>query len=104
MTERFTGKVIAIWPQNRKEIKQLNQMLPISIPRFTVSIEHSPTTCDACGRDCWIGPKQKMLLESPFLKANKLCMFCISKAVQQLGLDPQPISTNMDEHLIPRRS
>lgn len=103
MADNVLGRVVAIWPQDRRILENYNQMLPPDLPRWVPSIEHSPTTCDECGIDCWIGPKQLELLQSPFFQANKLCVGCIMHLENNLRVTGKVISVNIDNDQVPRR-
>lgn len=40
-----------------------------------VSIEHSLWKCERCQADCWIGPKQKLVVT--LQGAEAVCYFCV---------------------------
>lgn len=44
------------------------------------SIEHSLTTCDGCGEDCWIGPGQK--IQRVLRGGMGLCYYCLFRTMQ----------------------
>ncbi len=93
--------VISLIPCNPKLREKINQDLPPD-QQWKPSIEHSITTCDNCGRDCWIGPKQKELSESVFTASKKLCAICIALSGFIDGSETYH-SVNQDEAQIPRR-
>jgi hypothetical protein len=57
------------------------------LPRWTPTIEHTLTRCEnaACGKDMWIGPKQKAMLDAYPDQAAKLCVLCALEEQQRLG-------------------
>lgn len=103
MPDGFTGQVILGWPANRADVDRINQDVPPS-QRFTPTVEHSLSTCDHCTRSIWIGPTQRQLVDSVFVAARKLCMFCASDVQRVLGLNPQQVDLNLDVRQAPHRT
>lgn len=103
MAEDFRTRVMLCWPSNRSEIATLNAQLPAD-QHFAPTVEHSLSSCDACRRGIWIGPQQKALANSPFLRARKLCMFCTGDVQRVLNLDPRVVDVNPDLRNARRRT
>lgn len=63
-------KIVAVYPAELRDMR-----LP-GVPH-PVTVEHSLTTCDRCGKDAWIGPKQKLIVT--FNGYEKVCYVCIAQ-------------------------
>ncbi len=99
----FTSQVMLCWPADRTIIDQLNSRLGPE-QRFSPTIEHSLTACDACERDVWIGPQQRQLAASPFIRATQLCLYCAGQVQRILRLETVEVDINLDLRTAPRRT
>lgn len=63
--------IIALLPVDTSGLPKVGLVLP------TPSIDHVEATCDACGRACWIGPKQLAMRLSG---VQAVCYFCLARA------------------------
>jgi hypothetical protein len=65
------------------------------------SIQHTLVTCEVCGDDAWIGPKQLQVRP-----ALRLCMICVSiLSVHAVDGGPKEVrSLNPDIDNVPRRT
>ncbi len=94
MSGNVLSTVIEIRPQRKRDVEALKAA---GIEPEPASVEDSPTTCDGCGRDCWIAPSQKALIGSAFMRQlRKLCPFCIRTAVNHLGVKPRASSLDIN--------
>jgi len=103
MADRFTGQVMLCWPTDRKLIAQLNRKVGPG-RQFVPTVEHTLSTCDACNRGIWIGPQQLQLVNSPFIRARKLCMFCTSEVQRVLDMRLCEVDVNLDLRHARRRT
>lgn len=97
MTESFSAQVMLCWPTDREEIKKLNARLDREEMKFAPSIDHSLSSCDGCPRRIWIGAQQLELVNSAFVKARKLCLFCAGAAAKVLNLNPRTVDVTLGQ-------
>lgn len=93
MADGFTSQVMLCWPSDRNAIALLNAKLPAK-QHFVPSVEHSLSTCDGCEQGVWIGPEQLQLVDSPFVRARKLCLHCAGKVREVLKLAVREVDIN----------
>jgi hypothetical protein len=93
MIERFNAQVILCWPSNRAAIAQLNSRVGPD-QQFSPTIEHSLSECDGCMRGIWIAAEQQQMVDSPFIGARKLCVYCARDLADALNLLPQQVDLN----------
>lgn len=103
MGEPTPSQVLLCWPADRKAMAELNKQLPLA-QKFAPTTEHTLTICDSCGRQIWIAPQQLQLAKSPFIRAKKLCMFCVNEVTQALDLTPQQVDLNPELRFARRRT
>lgn len=103
MADGFSSQVMLCWPSDRKLIDQLNTGVAPD-EQFRPTVEHSLTTCDPCHRSVWIGPQQLQLVNSPFVRARKLCLYCAGRAQKILALTPRQVDINPDLSRARRRT
>lgn len=65
-----THKIIAIFPTELQTDPKWGDL-----PESPVTTEHSLIQCPRCDRDCWIGPKQRVM--ATLGGGEALCVFCI---------------------------
>ena len=98
MSER---PIIAVMNDDLAQLPDVTEMMGGLHP---VSVEHVEHRCERCRARCWIGPKQKALLDSGTGEA--LCYRCIFKdpILRDAILRPGGIrSTNFHIDDVPRK-
>ncbi len=94
--------MINCFPADPALMEKVNASLPPD-QQWRPSIEHTITQCDKCGRDCWIGPKQKIM--ATLSGIPKQCTLCILHQGDALGVHQYDlVGLNPDEDKIPRRT
>lgn len=92
--------IIPIYPPEflkEPEIVEATRGLP-----SPVSIEHSLTGCERCGRSGWIGPRQRAMAEAG--GGEVVCGYCIKKdPMLQNPAEMTVYSLNPDIDQAPRR-
>lgn len=75
--------------------------MPLGWPGYAAGPDYDVIACPACGRLCWIGPRQRLMRDT--LKAAALCGICAAPKFGELPvialstLDPQPATTTAME-------
>lgn len=103
MGDGFVSQVMVCWPSDRDAIALYNADLPAE-HQFVPSVEHSLSTCDGCDHGVWIAPQQRQLVQSPFIRARKLCLRCAGEVRRVLRLDPREVDINPELRQARRRT
>jgi hypothetical protein len=72
----------------------------VEIPK--PSISHTLMPCDACSRDCWIGPQQARARVAASLPA--LCYFCLIPVMAAAKVEFTVYSLDPKADEVPRRT
>ena len=78
LTQVETLALIALIPVDTTGLEEITKRAGVELPR--PSIEHSLTTCDRCGRDCWIGPVQA--LKRAMRGTATACFWCLIPVIK----------------------
>ncbi len=100
-SDNFSAQVLVCYPADRSKLREIARRT--NQRSFVPSVEHTLMQCDSCGCDVWVGPQQRVRVNSPLISITKMCPDCTARMRSTLGLRPVPFQLDPDEDQIPRR-
>jgi hypothetical protein len=94
----MTGIILIYPPEMFRDPAIIEAMRAHGLPS-PISIQHSLTACDRCGKSGWIGPKQREAAAAGF--GEVVCFYCLTENPPDAEMGV--ISLNPDIDQVPRR-